>query len=372
MKVFITYASAGSGHHRAAVAIYEYFSCQDPRMSLKLLNVLDYAGPLFRKIYIQGYNFLVRYLLGLWSLGYKITKVKFFQKAIRTLRFIFNRINTRKFTSLLMRENPDYIISTHFIASEIVSSLKRKEKIKSQLITLITDYGVHPFWINCPTDIYVVASDYTKEKLKLWGIKEEKIKVWGIPLTSGFLRAYAKESIFNQLGISPNRFTILIATGSFGIGPIENLIRVLYLCKDIQLLVVCAHNKRLFNRLKFKNYPGVKIFAFVDNMAELMAVSDLIITKPGGLTIAEVLAMNLVPIFMVAIPGQETENLNLLRDYGIGVVSKSPAKIKEIVLDYKLRPDKLNKIRENIFKLKKTDACKSLYYLCQSSIGIAR
>jgi processive 1,2-diacylglycerol beta-glucosyltransferase len=155
-------------------------------------------------------------------------------------------------------------------------------------------------------------------------------------------------------------------TGSFGIGPLEEIVDLLH--RDIQLLVVCARNKRLYLRLKNKNYPAVKIFAFIDNTEELMAVSDVIVTKPGGLTIAELLAREIVPVFICAIPGQEEKNIQVLASYGIGREVNTAKQVKKIVLDYKEHPEKMAKVQQGIRQLKKPLAVEELYHaICQGS-----
>ena len=109
---------------------------------------------------------------------------------------------------------------------------------------------------------------------------------------------------------------MLVVTGSFGIGPIEEIVQLL--CNDYEVLAVCARNKRLFGRLKARAYPHTHVFGFVENIDELMTVSDVIITKPGGLTISESLCMDLIPLFIAAIPGQESMNVEVLQNAGIG------------------------------------------------------
>jgi len=182
-----------------------------------------------------------------------------------------------------------------------------------------------------------------------------------------FCQKYEKNTLCKKFDIEPNKFTILISTGSSGIGRIEEIVDSLY--KEAQILVVCAQNKILYARLKKKNYPKVRVFGFVDNIQELMAVSDMIITKPGGLTIAESLAMGLLPIFIAAIPGQETENAKILAKKSIGVNIKDVASIKDIVLDLRDHPDKLKSMKEKLNELKRPFAVKELCNaVCQGSL----
>ena len=130
------------------------------------------------------------------------------------------------------------------------------------------------------------------------------------------------------MGLQEDIFTVLIATGSFGIGPIETIIDAL---KEFQVIVICGHNKGLYRKLSAKHHKLVHVFGLVDNMHELMAVSDAMVTKPGGLSIAEALVSQLPLIFFNAIPGQETGNIKVLKTYGIGISDCSTGQIGDVL-----------------------------------------
>jgi processive 1,2-diacylglycerol beta-glucosyltransferase len=223
---------------------------------------------------------------------------------------------------------------------------------------VITDFQVHPFWINQGTDTYVVASSFTKKILISEGIKETMIWDFGIPIDDKFTKDYRKEELCNRSCTDSKKFTILVVTGSSGIGPIKDIVDLLH--ENMQILVVCAGNKSLFKKLNELNYENVKVFGFVNNMQELMAISDVIVTKPGGLSIAELLATELVPVFISAIPGQETGNIEALKSYGIGYEIKDIREIKRVLLDYKEHPEKLRELKDKIKKIKKPNATQEL------------
>ena len=358
MKIIVIYASAGAGHFKAAKAIHDYLKRSRPNDELELVDILDKSNLLFRVSYRKGYNLLVRYLIPLWDLSFRITSLKATKGLSRVLARMLNSAGTRPFAKFLIRENPDYVISTHFLSSEITSDLKKSAKIKSTLVTLITDFGAHPFWISENTDFYAVASEATKNELIQNGVSGEKIKVSGIPIEEKFLKHFDKNSLREKFGLAKKTFTVLIVTGSFGIGPIEEIVSLLE--EQVQLLVVCARNKALYTKLKDKKYLGCFVFGFVDNVEELMAISDMIITKPGGLSISESLVMGLFPVFISPIPGQETENISALAQYGIGVCPKSLDSLKEIVLGFKQDPSKLEQVKALMEKLKKPDALEEI------------
>jgi processive 1,2-diacylglycerol beta-glucosyltransferase len=168
-----------------------------------------------------------------------------------------------------------------------------------------------------------------------------------------------RAELAQKFSLVPDKFTVLIVTGSFGIGPIEQIADSLR--EEAQVIAVCARNQELFQRLTKKNYPHLKIFGFVDNIQELMAVSDVIITKPGGLTTSEVLAMELPPLFICAIPGQETVNAQYLYSEGISRPAAGTRAIKDIVVDYKNNPQKILAIKEKIRRIKRPSAAEELY-----------
>jgi processive 1,2-diacylglycerol beta-glucosyltransferase len=360
MKIIIVYASAGSGHAKAAEAVYDYLRLK-PGLKVELLDVLKEANPFFRKAYTGLYSFAVIYFNWAWSICYWLTRLRPLSMVFRRINFIIDFLNTGSFSRKLISENPDVVISTHFLPPEIASYLKKKGKISSKLITVITDFGAHPYWVAEAVDIYLVPSDLAKEQLLLEGVEDAKIRVSGIPIAGKFLKNFDKISLRGKLGLAQDEFTVLIVSGSFGIGPIEKIVDLLY--KDFQILVVCAYNKKLYARLIRKNYPGLKVFGFINNIEELMGSSDIIVTKPGGLTIAEFLAMGLPPVFITAIPGQESQNIKFLASYEIGWDARglAPSRVRDIILSLKRDPQELERQREKINTFKNNFSPEELY-----------
>ena len=358
MKVLITYVSAGAGHRKAAEAVYNYLKDNRQDLDLKLVDALPLGSFYFRFCYNWGYPFLVHYATWLWGFFFWITELGLTRRLIRKASSVVNYFSCQKFAQYLKDEDFDFIISTHFLNSELVANLKLKNQIKSKLITVITDFGVHPFWISKGTDIYVAASEFTRDELLREGVAEIQISVTGIPFSPNFNKPQDRNRLADKLGIAADKFTVLVMTGSFGSGPLEEIARELY--DDAQVLVVCAKNKSLFKRLQKKNYKNVKAFGFVNNVEELMAVSDLMVTKPGGSSIAELLAVGLVPIFITAILGQEENNVKILTSHGIGFSPQNIRQIKGLVIDLKSNPQKLQELKNNIKAIARPFACREI------------
>ncbi|MFH1360921.1 MAG: glycosyltransferase [Candidatus Omnitrophota bacterium] len=317
MKILITHASAGAGHTKAAEAIYNRLK-EKGRDQLSLVDALDYTNDFYKKIYRAGYTLLITKLPWLWGFFFWVTAIPWLCPLVRFCRRFFNSLNAKRFHLYLEEEQFDFIVSTHFFPNEIASFLKKTNKIRSTIICVVTDYDVHNIWLAEAIDFYAVACEYTKQSLARLHVASDKAVITGIPTDKKFAQTKDVRALKAKLGVKEGLFTVLIATGSFGIGPIEEIVKEL---EEFQVLVVCGRNKSLFQRLKRQNIPQAKIFGLVDNMHELMAVSDCMVTKPGGLSISEALVSRLPLIFFNAIPGQEENNVHVLNTYGIGINS---------------------------------------------------
>ncbi len=368
MKILLVYASAGAGHLKAAQSLFEYLRTKDQSLDVKLVDVLDYCHPLFSGVYAKSYDFFVRYASWAWLLLYYITKIAGIGRLIRMACYPVNRLSAGSFIRLAEKEAPDIFISTHFLASELISGIKIKNGLRRKLVSVITDFSVHPFWISENTGLYAVASDASACQLMRYGVDPGKIAVTGIPVDPQFAEEKSGKEFLKNSGLDPQLFTVCIVSGSFGIGPIEGIIESLK--NEAQLLAVTANNKRLFLKLASKGYPRVRIFGFIDNMSEVIRACDIVLTKPGGLTIAELLAAEKPFIFIAAIPGQERENMRILGEYGIGDYFHDVAAIKKAVLACKRDAGYKSAITEKIKKIKKPFACSQIYELiCKNSYG---
>lgn len=359
MKILILYVPAGRGHQKAAEVIRCDLGRRLPDARLELVNALDKTHGVYRSSYVSGYDFLVKHAQWFWALIFGISCVPGLRTFSKRVHRCLNRFHSRELEEFITGFSPQVVISTHFFTSDIVSSLKQRRLLDSRLVTVITDFGVHPFWVVPETDIYAVAGEAARRQLTGMGIPDSGIRVTGIPIDSVFSERADRTQVAAKIGIDPGRFTVLVVTGSFGIGPIEKICE--YLHGECQMLAVCARNTGLFERLTARRLPNVKVFGFVDNIAELMSAADCIVTKAGGLTISELLARGLVPIFISAIPGQEKSNVAILRAAGVGEYARSASEVKRYVLKYKNDAAVLERTRAALVSFRTTNTLEKIY-----------
>ncbi|MFH0909165.1 MAG: glycosyltransferase [bacterium] len=322
-SVLIMSASAGTGHLRAAEAI-EKICRQHPQIDQVVnIDALTYTNKLFRRFYSNLYIQLIKSAPTFLGWFYENT-----DEPWRTdrMRLMLNRMNTRPLVRLIRNLNPDITICTHFLPAEIMSYLIKKERLDARLSITVTDFDVHAMWLSRVFHHYFVAIEEAKVHLTMMGLPENRITVSGIPIDPVFNEHHDKDLLRAKHGIDGTRPVVLVSAGALGVGSAEYVVRVLgYMKTPAQIVVICGSNARLEEetraRVEAIKAPHLtfRVLGFTHEMNEWMAVANLFIGKPGGLTTAEALASGLPMLIFQPIPGQEWRNSDHLLENGIAV-----------------------------------------------------
>jgi processive 1,2-diacylglycerol beta-glucosyltransferase len=327
-KVLLLSASAGAGHVRAAQAIEKAFAeigaANGEHREVQHLDILNYTNKVFRHLYSKAYIDLVNKMPEVP--GWFYDKLDKPWKNERR-RLALDKLNTRPLVKLLRGYNPDLIVCTHFLPAEIVSWLKAKERLSSRQVIIVTDFDVHAMWLVHHYEQYFVAIDEARAYLEALGIPAQKITVSGIPIDPVFGQVKDKQQMRAKHGLPPDRTTILLSAGGFGVGSVDALIGAMMpLQHRAQIVAICGRNEELkkrlsrqASRLKDDAAVVVKPFGYTNEMDELMTASDIVLGKPGGLTTSEALAKGLAFVIVNPIPGQEERNSDHLLEAGVGI-----------------------------------------------------
>lgn len=362
MRICVIHATAGAGHKKAAEGIYHGIKAQG--VDAQLVDALDYTNSFFKRTYPDTYAFMVTKVPFVWAFFFALLNIPLMQPLVKVVRRIYNGLNAGRLQRFLIEQKFDVIITTQFLSAEVSAYLKRTGQITSKVICVVTDFDVHRIWVNQGIDLYCGASDFTREKLISLGVAPDKAFVTGIPTDQVFGHPADKNAMRAKLGLAQDQFTVLLATGSFGMGPIEELIESL---NSFQVVVVCGHNKGLYARLQGKASTHVHVLGLVNNMHELMSAADVMVTKPGGLSVAEALVKHLPMIFFSVIPGQEEGNVAVLKKYGAGMDQMDLPQIAACVRQWHANPALLTDLKKNIAALAKPNAVADIVRLALSS-----
>jgi processive 1,2-diacylglycerol beta-glucosyltransferase len=323
-KVLILSASAGAGHVRAADALHKAFVETGSAGEVRHVDALDYTNKVFRNLYSKAYLEMVNRMpeaMG-WLYDYMDKPWKNERR-----RLAFDKLNTRPLVKLLMDFQPDVVVCTHFLPSEIMSWLKAKKQIACPQAVVVTDFDVHAFWLCRYCEKYFVAMEETRVHMDKLGVEKDKISVTGIPIDPVFAIQKDKREMRTKHGLAPDRPTILISAGGFGVGRVEDLCAcVAQLEHDAQALVLCGRNevlKKKLDTLTAKQFSKSRVqfknLGFTTLVDELMSASDILLGKPGGLTTSEALAKGLAFVIVNPIPGQEERNSDHLLEEGVAI-----------------------------------------------------
>lgn len=358
-RVLVVSASAGAGHTISALAVKEAFESMYPEeIEITHVDILDYVTKLMKKVYRDVYLYLANSRPLVYGMIYKYTDKETFGSGFT------DWAHTKKFRKYLRKQNYDFIISTHFLASNVVARMKeKKKKLSAPLLTILTDFGAHKIWVS-KSEYYVVPDDINVEYFKQRGLSGENVYDFGIPVRRVFLENKPREMLRKKIGLSDDKKTILLLSGGFGVGPILDTIRSLEKLKTPhETIVVCGRNKELYDdcvKLKEKLNFNLIPVGFTTDIDEYMKASDVIITKPGGLTIAEALACHLPIVIVNPIIGQEDKNADRLLEEGCAI-KISYLSIIYYYLDRLLNDEvRLNQIKTNIQRMAKPNAVNDL------------
>jgi len=331
-KIVILSGSTGGGHVKAARSL-ELWAKKAYNDEVEIINidVIKHMSSVFKKMYADSYINIIKYYPALYGHLYEITDLAKNKKAIlKEMRYYFEELFSKRFKKEIKQINPDCIIFTHFLPAEHMNKSAAVKKYADKYAVVVTDFDVHSLWVQDKMDIFFVATDETAARLADRGIDRDKIHVTGIPIEPHFSYEYSKRQSKIDLGLNPELDTVLFMAGAYGVGHIDTMIDDLFkgIDKKFQIIALTGSNKELFQSLVKLNekYPyTLRVVDFTNEVNKYMAASDFAVTKTGGLTTSECLAMGVPIITMNPIPGQEEKNTDYLLENGVGLKTSDMA-----------------------------------------------
>ena len=399
MRVLILSATTGGGHMRAANALKDYILEQDDTSVVEIYDTIQYISPLLNKAVTNGYVYMATKTPKLYGGMYKSSdKNTPLNKAVEiALVGLRNRL-----IPMMKEFRPDIIVTTHAFAAELICALKKKDDLHIPIVNILTDFSVHRTYINKGVDAYIMSSDEMVNQMLMRGLPREILHPFGIPVKTQFLKKIDRRAALEEEALDPELPTVLIMAGSFGVTDILKIYHKIVKSEaDFQIIVITGKNEKLFetferylSKIDINNtlyelqqlYPSInqraqvrhsrtikptkptKLLYFTDQVEKYMQMSDLIVTKPGGLTVSEAIATGLPMAIFKAIPGQEEQNADYLVKNGMAVRLFKDKTCTDKITDLITNPDKLKKMREAIRKKSNGNSAARIYELLQKLV----
>lgn len=426
MRVLILSASTGGGHNRASSALKEIILKEDGESTVKIVDSLDYVNKNFGITISDGYEFLAKNTPKLYGSIYnRANRDSSFSSFASMITVQFSK----KLLPLILDFQPDIIVTVHAFAAEMISELKEKYSLNLPLVCIITDYSPHKMYINDGVTAYVVSTLEMVEGLAARGVDKNIIHEIGIPISPVFYNEYDKKALRAEMELDPDLQTLLIMAGSFGVSDILRIYDEISRAKhDFQIIVVTGRNRKLYDsfekilqqentevvtpaeknkrersmikkmtdvtqelREKTEYFMGkteqwmesivkrrvdvedyakkpTKLLYFVSDIERYMAASDLIVTKPGGLTVTESLKMHLPLAIFKAFPGQEEENADFLIRKNMAVMLPENERCTEFIRQLLADKNRLETMKKNCENFVRNRSISDIYNLLEDQI----
>ncbi|PZR56074.1 MAG: hypothetical protein DLM50_09675 [Candidatus Meridianibacter frigidus] len=331
---------------------------QDLATTSQVVDSYKYAASMVSRVVSNGYIGMVKTIPQMYRFLYsraeRATEVGPFRNWIHQ----FTATNLR---SLMERTKPEVVVCTHAFPCGVMSEYKKEFADAPPVFGVVTDFVVHSFWIHRNIDGYAVATSEMRTALRARGVQSKRIIVSGIPIDQRFGRQPGdREVLRDRLGIPSDRFAVLMMGGGLGIGPLVMMMRALDSVKaPVSATVIAGRSEvqqqRILEAAQHVNYP-VRVLRFVNNVYDYMHASDVLLSKPGGLTSAEALASGLPMILVRPLPGQEERNTRYLVERKAARRSKGERDLASAVQEILENPKRRESMRAAALALGKPDA----------------
>jgi processive 1,2-diacylglycerol beta-glucosyltransferase len=342
---------------RAAEAVESALRQVVPKATVKNVDILTLTNAAFRRVYGKAYLDLVNrapHVLGYFYDMLDRPSSRGRNRGDR-LRLLVEKINLLPFIRFLHDEPWDLVITTHFLPAEIIAALRKQERLSVLQVTVTTDFETHRLWVNQPCEHYFTATEEGALYLQSWGVPASDTTATGIPIHPVFSQPKDRRECVTKLGLDGKSPVVLQSAGGFGVGPIEKIYRALLDVEEaLQILVVTGRNEKAKEQLEAVAVPArhrAKIFGFTNQIDELMAAADLVVSKPGGLTTSETLARGAAMVVVNPIPGQESRNSDYLLENGAAIKVNNLATMAHKVTALIRDPQRLAQLKANARRL---------------------
>jgi len=342
MRILILAVPIGAGHMKAARAIIQALNKIAPTTAVRLENCFDWVYPLYGQVYTWIYDFAQKKALGLIKFFYGGVGV---ESGSSDFMYRYHRLLADRFPKLLSEYRPDYVLCTHFSPGYFSALFKKDYGYKIGIV--VTDYYVHPHWINKEIDHYFIPHGSLTEQVISYGAKKEQVFPYGIPIGLELEAGVDKDAARKRFGLSKNRISAAVMGSRVFGGEWYEVTREL-VDFDYDLLVLCGENREAAARIsRLKGRSNLKVLGMVERIHELIGTVDILITKAGGITSTEAAQAAPVLLFANSIVGLEDKNEDFFIGHGAALrITKGNA--EQVMTGLLANPSEMTQMRKNL------------------------
>ena len=358
-RVLVLTASYGSGHNVAAQSLAAAFAGAGATVRV-VDHFRELVHPAFERATRAVYYWTLRRAPIAWGAAYGLAD---WMTSDSPLAFGVTRLGASRLAHLLAAEAPDAVVSVHATPAVVLTALARSGVAVPPHTTVVTDFVAHSQWIARGLDRYCVAADEVGHEFVARGIPRARVVVTGVPLRPEFARPADPVDARRRLGIGGGAAVVLAMAGSHGsVGRLPDVVTALgRIPRPVQGLVVAGHDPALVDRLRrLTAGTSTRVLGYAGDVRSLMAAADLLVTKAGGMTLAEAMAAELPMLLYGSLPGQERRNERFASRAGIALAARSRRELGRLLERALTEPELLEHLRVRIRRVRRPDAARRI------------
>jgi processive 1,2-diacylglycerol beta-glucosyltransferase len=339
MRTAILSFALGTGHKRVGDIISQQLVALGHRCDHRPLE--QWVPWEYDLLFRRGYLFLALRMPSIWDAMY--SSPRFTKRGALAFPVMRGRV-VRRFASSGLADY-DLVVATQYNAMEVAADYKKAIGKPLKLAVIITDYDIYPLWARPEVDLYLVPHEDLKARLASRGVAPERIVTTGLPVSSDFESERDGSAARAALGLEAKKATVMVFGGGGGFGPMEETVEACLRIAGWQIIVVCGNNSRLQRRLvgMARSHPErLRVLGYRRDIPDLMAASDLLVTKGGGISLTEALYSGIRTVVVPGLPGQEHANIDFFEKLGWVRVCQRlkdlPAFLPRVIECERLRP----------------------------------
>ncbi|WAA13312.1 MGDG synthase family glycosyltransferase [Fervidibacillus halotolerans] len=318
-----------TGHHQAAEAIMAEIQRYNPTFQCEKIDIFSFS---YKHLETWSSTVYLRWIHTFPNTYSKIYNHMVISRQVKNEESYFYELFFRKqMEKLIHLKKPDGIVCTHALPSLLLSKLKIAGKIDIPIFNVYTDFFIHKGWGVKGIDGHFVSTENMKKYLIKKGVKEENIFLTGIPIHPEI----RKNPVIPEH--PKGKGNILLSGGSMGAGKIIHFMKTIKKDDRLHYYILCGRNSKLFHKLLQMNKKHITPIGYIPSRKMMDLIynqMDLLLTKPGGLTVTEAFIKKIPTFIYYALPGQEEFNLRELKALQLVLDFTHPANQK--VLQEKL------------------------------------
>ncbi len=353
-------AGYGAGHNAVAAAVEAALRATGARACV-VDHFAELVHPRFDRWSRRLYAAVLHRAPGLWGLAYWLGDR---MGASSPLAFNVTRLGRTRLARLLDAEQPDCVVCTHPTPAGALADLRARGVAVPPFAVVFSDFAVHRQWIHPAADAHCVPADAVARGVAASGAPADRVVVTGIPVRREFAEPMDRAAARASLGLDPERPVVLAMAGADGrVGRLTAVTRVLRgLPSPLEALVVTGLDAALAARLRRSvgGDPRIHVMGYADNVRQLMAAADVLVTKAGGVSLAEALAAELPIVCFGSLPGHEARNERFVVEAGAALAARSVGELRRTLRSALANPDVFARLRQGIRALRRPHAAQDV------------